>query len=90
MLHGPSAELGKDNAISKKNKLGVILFLFYLLVYGGFVFIGIVTPHLMSYKILDQNLSVVYGMGLILLAIIMGIIYNYFCTKFEDQLNQEE
>ena len=90
MLHGPSAELEKDHAISKKNKLGVILFLFYFLVYGGFVFIGIVTPELMSYKLMGQNLSVVYGMGLILLAIVMGLIYNYFCSKFEDQLNEKE
>jgi uncharacterized membrane protein YciS (DUF1049 family) len=34
------------------------------------------------------NLAVVYGMGLIILAIIMGIIYNNMCTKAEDQMNK--
>jgi uncharacterized membrane protein (DUF485 family) len=33
------------------------------------------------------NLAIVYGFGLILFAIILGIIYNYFCTKKEDELN---
>ena len=90
MHHGPASELEEDNAIAKKNKLGVILFLFYLVIYSGFVAIGTLAPQLMGEKILGQNLSVIYGMGLIVLAIIMGVIYNYFCTKYENQLNKKE
>lgn len=89
MLHESSVTLGADNAIAKKNKLGVILFLVYMLIYFGFVVIGIVDPQLMGHKLMGQNLSVVYGMGLIVLAIVMGVIYNHFCTKFEVQLNKE-
>jgi uncharacterized membrane protein (DUF485 family) len=37
-----------------------------------------------------QNLAIVYGFGLIVLAIIMGFIYNAMCTKLENQLNKEE
>jgi uncharacterized membrane protein (DUF485 family) len=36
------------------------------------------------------NLAFVYGMGLIVLAAVMGLIYNYFCTKFENEMNKEE
>ena len=37
--------------------------------------------------ILGLNLAVVYGMGLIVLAIVMGLVYNQMCTKKEDELN---
>ena len=90
MLHGPAAELEKDHAIAKKNKLGLTLFFIYLAIYAGFVAIGTLEPQLMGKKIMGQNLSVVYGFGLILLAVVMGLVYNYFCTRFENQLNQKE
>jgi uncharacterized membrane protein (DUF485 family) len=90
MLHGQATALEKDNAISKKNKLGILLFIIYMTVYSGFVGIGVIAPHIMKSKILSQNVAVVYGLGLIVLAIIMGVIYNFYCTKFEDQLNIKE
>jgi uncharacterized membrane protein (DUF485 family) len=34
------------------------------------------------------NLACVYGFGLIILAIIMGLIYNYMCTQKEYELNK--
>jgi uncharacterized membrane protein (DUF485 family) len=37
-----------------------------------------------------QNLAVVYGFGLIALAFVMGLIYDYFCAKKEDELNEME
>jgi hypothetical protein len=35
-------------------------------------------------------LAVVYGMGLIVLAAVMGLFYNHFCTKYEKQMHREE
>lgn len=90
MMHGPAVELGKDNSIPKKTKLGVILFFVYLAVYSGFVMIGLLSPKTMGIETLGGlNLAFVYGMGLILLAAVMGLIYNYFCTKYENELNKE-
>lgn len=90
MLHGPAVELGKDNSIEKKTRLGVILFIVYLVVYSGFVLIGTLYPKALGIIALGGlNLAYVYGMGLIILAAVMGLIYNYFCTKFENQLNKE-
>jgi uncharacterized membrane protein (DUF485 family) len=34
------------------------------------------------------NLACVYGFGLIFLAIIMGLIYNYMCSQQEYKLNK--
>jgi uncharacterized membrane protein (DUF485 family) len=90
MLHEPAVEMGKDLSIAKKTKLGVILFLVYLVIYAGFVFVGVMYPAKMGLPVLGgQNLAIIYGMGLIVLAVVMGLIYNYFCTKFENKMNKE-
>ena len=91
MGHGPAAKLGKDNASDWKAKLGVKLFFVYCAVYSGFIIINTVNPKLMGLRVIfGQNLAVTYGMGLIILAIIMGLIYNKLCTAKEDELNKAE
>ena len=90
MDHGPAVELGEDHASDQKSKLGLKLFAVYTLVYIGFIAINITHPILMEKIIfMGQNLAVVYGMGLIILAIIMGLIYNHICTGYENKMNKE-
>jgi len=89
MLHEPVVEIGTDKAAARKAKLGVKMFIAYTVIYAGFVFIGLFQPESMGLKILGgQNLAIIYGFGLILLAIIMGFIYNYACTRLENKLNK--
>lgn len=89
MHHEPGKIIATDNAASYKAKLGVIMFIIYSLIYSGFVFIGLVKPELMGMKLISgQNVAVIYGIGLIILAIIMGFIYNFFCTRKENELNK--
>lgn len=91
MLHGPAAKLGTDNAAARKSKLGIKLFILYALIYAGFVFIGVGYPNFMGNRIfLGLNLAIVYGFGLIILAIVMGFLYNAACTRLENKLNKEE
>ncbi len=89
MLHEPAhQETGPDHASEKKTRLGVWLFLLYTVIYFGFVIIGVFFPELMGIYVLGgQNLAVVYGFGLIILAIILGFIYNAICTRYENQMN---
>lgn len=89
MLHEPVIETGTDKAAAKKAKLGVKMFIAYTTIYAGFVLIGLTKPELMGLELLGgQNLAIIYGFGLILLAIIMGFVYNYFCTRMEDKMNK--
>ena len=89
MLHEPAMQTGTDRAAKKKARLGIRMFIVYTLVYAGFVFIGITWPEVMGLQVIsDQNLAIVYGFGLIILAIIMGFIYNYFCTRMENKMNK--
>ncbi len=89
MLHESNVIKETDNAAPYKAKLGVRLFIVYTLIYAGFVFIGLTNPELMGLELIgDQNIAIIYGFGLIVLAIIMGFIYNYLCTRMEDKLNK--
>jgi uncharacterized membrane protein (DUF485 family) len=90
MLHKPENVIETDNAASKKAKLGVKLFIVYTIIYAGFVAIGLTKPELMGMDIIGgQNIAIIYGFGLIGLAIIMGFVYNYFCTRLENKLNKK-
>ncbi len=89
MLHeSEDPPVEKDRAIAYKTRLGVRMFIFYALVYVGFIMINIFKPVLMETKIIfGLNLAVVYGFGLIILSIIMALIYNSLCVRKEKALN---
>ncbi|MFO8067241.1 MAG: DUF485 domain-containing protein [Bacteroidales bacterium] len=90
MLHGPAAKMGDDKASRKKAKLGIILFLIYASLYAAFVIISLVYTELMSTKvILGLNLAVTSGVGLIVLAMVMGFVYSWICTNMENTMNKE-
>ena len=86
--HGPATEWGEDHASDYKSKLGIYMFFVYVLVYAGFIAINVLSPKMMEAIVFaGLNLSIVYGVGLILLAFIMGLVYNKMCSNKEDELN---
>ena len=87
MGHGPAVKLGEDKASGYKAKLGVYLFVLYTLGYVVFVGISVVQPSLMESTFMGQTLAVAYGMGLIICAFVLAIIYNRFCSRAEQRLN---
>jgi uncharacterized membrane protein (DUF485 family) len=87
MLHEPAAQSGPDPASEYKQRLGVVMFIIYAIIYGGFTFINVVNAKLMEMTIVfGLNLAVVYGFTLIIVALIMAMIYNHMCTKREKLL----
>ena len=91
MFHEPSNELGVDHAAKRKARLGVWFFFLYLFFYAGFVAIGVLNYELLAHKVVaGLNLALVYGMGLILFAVLLGILYNHFCSRYEDEMNDKE
>jgi len=89
MQHEPAPELGNDAASVFKTRLGLFLFAIYGLLYAGFVAINTISPKAMGQVVFaGLNLAVVFGFGLIVLAIVMGLIYNALCTRAEDRMNQ--
>ena len=87
MLHEPAAQSGKDPAFAFKRRLGVRLFAIYGLIYAGFVTINLVRPALMGALVLaGLNLAVVYGLGLIVFALLLALAYNSACNRKEAEL----
>ena len=80
-----------DLASEKKAKLGIQFFFIYLFLYAGFVAIGVLNYELLAYEVFrGLNLAIFYGTGLILFAVLLGILYNYLCSRYEDQMNGVE
>lgn len=88
MGHGPAVKLGKDNASAYKTRLGINMFIFYTLFYASFVAINAVKPTLFEMTFGGLNLAVLYGIGLIVFAFILALIYNSLCTKAELRMNK--
>lgn len=82
-LHGHSAE---DRQFSSKQesqrnaKYGGILFLVYLAVYAIFVVLNTFMPELMDQvPFAGLNLAILYGVGLIVFALILALVYSWLC-----------
>lgn len=91
MLHEPAAKAEKNYASEWKAKLGIKLFWLYCLIYSGFVGIAVFATEKMKTPILaGTNLAIIYGLGLIIFAIILGLIYNHYCTQKENEMAKEE
>ena len=88
MLHEPAQPTREDNASPYKTRIGVWMFVAYALIYVSFIAINVIDPLLMETIVFaGLNLAIVYGFGLIVLAIILAIIFNALCMKKELELN---
>ncbi len=94
MLHEPASQSGPDPASGYKSRLGVWMFLLYAIVYAGFVAINLKDATLMETIVCcGLNLAIVYGLGLIVFALVLALIYSHLCTRKERLLKdagQEE
>lgn len=80
----------KESLTKRKSSLGIRLFFIYLICYAGFVAIGVFQYELLSFQVLGGlNLAIAYGIGLIIFAVVLGIVYNYYCSKYEDEAEAE-
>lgn len=90
-MHENQTSEEKEIVTLQKSKLGVRLFFVYLICYAGFVILGVFQYELLATTVVaGLNLAITYGIGLILFAVILGIIYNYYCSRYEDQAEEME
>jgi uncharacterized membrane protein (DUF485 family) len=90
MNHGPSTEWKEDRSSPYKTRLGVIMFLVYAVVYASFITINVAFPSWMRADVGSLNVAIVFGFGLILLAIVLAFVYNHLCTLAERKAGKEE
>ena len=66
-------------------RLGLVLFILYLLIYAGFVALSAFAPQVMAKAVIGGvNLAVVYGFALIGLALILALVYMALCKSDSD------
>ena len=88
MLHQPAAPVGKAPAQQYKMRLGVWMVIAYSLFYVGFVTINLMRPLLMEKTVFaGLNLATVYGMALIIVALLQALVYDAMCRAMETKLD---
>jgi uncharacterized membrane protein (DUF485 family) len=71
---------------SRNARIGLLLFFIYFAVYAGYVLTNAFAPEMMERTpFAGVNLAIWYGMGLIVFALIMALIYGFLCDPHDDQ-----
>jgi uncharacterized membrane protein (DUF485 family) len=61
-------------------RFGQVLFVFYLLLYAGFMALNAFDPEAMEQTPwAGVNLAILYGLGLIVVAFVLAVIYDVAC-----------
>ena len=71
---------------ARNSRNGMILFFAYLLLYGGFIALATFRPGSMSARPFGgTNLAILYGLGLIVAALLLAAIYMYLCRNTDQK-----
>ena len=81
--HHPLSEHHDDHPISitRNARYALWLFTVYVIFYGGFVALCTFRPDLMGADLAGVNLAIVYGLGLIVLAFLLALLYMAMCRQ---------
>jgi uncharacterized membrane protein (DUF485 family) len=70
------------SVVAHNTRMGVILFVVYVAIYGGFMALSAFAPDVMRKPILGGvNVAVVYGFSLIIAALVLALVYMKICRK---------
>jgi uncharacterized membrane protein (DUF485 family) len=84
MLHEPATPSVADHAVGYKMRLGILMFVIYLVFYAAFVAVNLLFPLWMEENVvLGLNLVTVYGFALIVVALIEALVYDWMCRRKE-------
>jgi uncharacterized membrane protein (DUF485 family) len=75
----------KLDHIARNARIGLVLFLVYVLFYAAFVWMSAFRPAAMAQPFVGGvNLAVCYGFGLIIGAFVLAIVYMFVCRDHSD------
>jgi len=90
MGHGPGTQWQAEKSQAYKAKLGIIMFAAYTPIYLAFILISVISPSFMAKDVGSLNVAIVYGFGIIILAIIQAVFYNAICSNKEKHDHKPE
>jgi uncharacterized membrane protein (DUF485 family) len=71
---------------SRNARIGMFLFVIYLAMYGGFVFLSAFRADVMEMTpVAGVNLAVLYGVALIVAAFLLALLYGFLCRVEEEK-----
>ena len=71
-----------DRHVPRNARYGLALFFIYVIVYALFVYLSAFRADLMAWQPMGGvNLAVWYGLGLIVFAIVLAVIYMLLCGR---------
>ncbi len=77
--------------LSRNARIGMMLFVVYLLFYSGYVLINAISPQTMEQTPLaGVNLAIWYGFGLFIAALVLALIYGWLCKPPENDADETE
>lgn len=80
--HVEQREYEPEHISTRNARYGLVLFVFYLVLYGAFVLINTFQPELMDrVPAAGVNLAIWYGFGLIAMALVLALIYAWLCRS---------
>jgi uncharacterized membrane protein (DUF485 family) len=85
MVDGPLDDsIAQHKAGKRKFRVGLTLFAVYIVVYALFTLAGTFFRDVLTIRVGGLNLGVVSGMLIILSAIVIAVLYNWFAGKAEE------
>lgn len=90
MEHGPATKWKVEKSQEYKTKLGLRMMPIFAVVYFIFIVIAVTNPQMMANNVGSLNVAIAYGFGIIITAIVMALIYNYFCSRKEREDGDSE
>jgi uncharacterized membrane protein (DUF485 family) len=77
-----SDRVDASESTAAQSRYGLMLFFFYVILYGLFVYLSAFRADIMARRPFGGvNLAVLYGLGLIIAAIVLALIYMVICRK---------
>ena len=69
---------------TRNTRVGFVFFIVYAVLYGGFVLLNAFSPQTMEITPLaGVNLAILYGFGLIIVALFLALVYGWICQPVE-------
>lgn len=73
-----------------QSRLALKLFALYLLAYAGFMGLSAFAPEMMAKAaLLGVNLAIIYGLGLIVGAVVLALVYMVLCHRIAQRFHAE-
>ena len=81
--HGETHDQVHDSleTSARNSRYGLVLFAVYFLLYAAFVLLNAFCPAVMeAMPVAGVNVAVLYGLGLILVAFLLSLVYGWLCS----------